>query len=219
MNSNINASKLKTIFKTKRDEYNESMATRIHRAISWLAKAEAEEDDDAKLIFYWISFNAAYADSLSEGLETREQFKLFMQKLLKQDTQQHIHAMLFSEFNGAIRTLISNKYIYAPFWQAQRNRNSSSDAWQKNHSNSIKVATSALLSKDTITMLSIIFDRLYVLRNQLVHGGATWQSKINRQQVSDGSKMLGTIVPALIALLLDSASVDFGDIMYPVISS
>lgn len=218
MNSNINASKLKAIFKTKRDEYSEPMATRIHRAISWLAKAEAEEDDDAKLIFYWISFNAAYADSFSEGLETREQFKLFLQKLLKQDTQQHIHAMLFSEFNGAIRTLISNKYIYAPFWQAQRNQ-AGSDAWQKSHSNSIKVATSALLSKDTVTMLSIIFDRLYVLRNQLVHGGATWQSKINRQQVADGSKMLGTIVPALIALMLDSASVDFGDIMYPVIQT
>lgn len=210
------AAALKAALKAKRDQFNEPMATRIHRAISWLAKAEAEEDDDAKLIFYWISFNAAYADSISEGLETREQFKLFLQKLLKQDMQQQIHAMLFSEFNGAIRTLISNKYIYAPFWQAQRNRDSS-DAWKQSHSNSIKVATSALLSKDTVTMLSIIFDRLYVLRNQLVHGGATWQSKINRQQVADGSKMLGTIVPTLIALMLDSASVDFGDIMYPVI--
>lgn len=28
-------------------------------------------------------------------------------------------------------------------------------------------------------ILSILFDRLYVLRNQLVHGGATWNSDVN----------------------------------------
>jgi len=32
----------------------------------------------------------------------------------------------------------------------------------------------ALRRQDTATILSILFGRLYVLRNQLVHGGATW---------------------------------------------
>lgn len=66
-------------------------------------------------------------------------------------------------------------------------------------------------------MLSIIFDRLYVLRNQLLHGGATWNSKINRQQVTDGGKILAKLIPAIISLLIDAEKIDFGDIMYPVV--
>ena len=34
-----------------------------HRAISWIGRAEAcGADDDARFIFLWIAFNAAYAD-------------------------------------------------------------------------------------------------------------------------------------------------------------
>ena len=48
-----------------------------------------------------------------------------------------------------------------------------------------------------VTVLSIVFDRLYVLRNQLVHGGATWNSQVNRQQLRDGVAILGTLVPLI----------------------
>jgi hypothetical protein len=37
-----------------------------------------------------------------------------------------------------------------------------------------KPALHALMEKDTSTLLSIMLDRLYVLRNQLTHGGAMW---------------------------------------------
>lgn len=34
----------------------------MHRALSWLNRAEREPDDyDARFIFLWIAFNAAYA--------------------------------------------------------------------------------------------------------------------------------------------------------------
>ncbi|MBO1996800.1 hypothetical protein J4714_13045 [Staphylococcus epidermidis] len=35
---------------------------------------------------------------------------------------------------------------------------------------------------DTPELLALIFQRIYTLRNQLVHGGATWNSQINRAQ-------------------------------------
>jgi hypothetical protein len=212
----IDAQTLKTRYRERRDGQSQALATRIHRSISWLTKAESEQDVDSKFILLWISFNAAYAQDFSQELETRSQFKDFLDKLLSLDKNKYIHALLFNEFNGLIRTLISNKYIYAPFWQAVRTHDNS-DAWQKSHSSSIKLATTALLKTDTITILSIIFDRLYVLRNQLIHGGATWQSSVNRQQVSDGSKMLGKLIPQLLALMIESDNVDFGEIMYPVV--
>ena len=35
------------------------MGLRAHRSISWIGRAEAAEDD-ARLIFLWIAFNAAH---------------------------------------------------------------------------------------------------------------------------------------------------------------
>lgn len=46
-----------------RDGFPETMGLRVHRAISWIGRAEAGgDDDDARFIFLWIAFNAAYAD-------------------------------------------------------------------------------------------------------------------------------------------------------------
>ena len=76
---------------------------------------------------------------------------------------------------------------------------------------------SAVMGNQTEVVLSIVFDRLYVLRNQLVHGGATYGSKVNRQQVSDGEKILGILVPAIIDLMIKHPELDFGEILYPVV--
>jgi hypothetical protein len=45
-----------------RHTFPESLGLRVHRALSWLNRAEQEPDDhDARFIFLWIAFNAAYA--------------------------------------------------------------------------------------------------------------------------------------------------------------
>ena len=41
---------------------------RMHRALSWLQRAEtAGDDDDVAFICLWIAFNAAYAQDLGDG--------------------------------------------------------------------------------------------------------------------------------------------------------
>ncbi len=45
-----------------RGGFPETMGLRVHRAISWIGRAEAAGDDDARFLFLWIGFNAAYAD-------------------------------------------------------------------------------------------------------------------------------------------------------------
>ena len=66
-------------------------------------------------------------------------------------------------------------------------------------------------------VLGIVFDRLYVLRNQLVHGGANWNSRANRGQVKDGANIMSEVVPIVVELMLDHSELDFGDILYPVV--
>jgi hypothetical protein len=41
----------------------------------------------------------------------------------------------------------------------------------------------ALYSKS----IKVMFDRLYTLRNQLLHGGATWNGAVNRAQITQGA--------------------------------
>jgi hypothetical protein len=44
---------------------------------------------------------------------------------------------------------------------------------------------------------------IYTLRNQLVHGGATWHSVTNREQVRDCAAFMAQLVPTIITLLMD----------------
>lgn len=62
----LTSHQLQTYFREHRDlqNYPENFRLRIHRALSWLKKAENSEDLDTKFISLWISFNAAYAENL-----------------------------------------------------------------------------------------------------------------------------------------------------------
>ena len=57
-----------------------------------------------------------------------------------------------------------------------------SGRWEASFAASRKLALQALMEQKTDVVLSIVLDRLYVRRNQLVHGGVA-----NRQQVHDGA--------------------------------
>ena len=84
-------------------------------------------------------------------------------------------------------------------------------------SNGAKKIGVALREKDTKVILSILFDRLYVLRNQLLHGGATWNSKVNRSQVQDGARIWACLVPLFIDFMMDNPEVSWGAPYYPVV--
>ncbi len=70
---------------------------------------------------------------------------------------------------------------------------------------------------DTKKVLAVVFDRLYVLRNQLVHGGATWNSRVNRNQIRDGAAILDRLVPAIIHIMMGSGHALWGEPCYPVV--
>ena len=67
-------------------------------------------------------------------------------------------------------------------------------------------------------ILRTVFDRLYVLRNQLVHGGATWKSAVNRAQVRDGAAVLAWMLPVFIDIMMDNPGHAWGKPYYPVVA-
>ena len=65
--------------------------------------------------------------------------------------------------------------------------------WKDAMEESKNIIGKALKKKNTVVILQILFSRLYVLRNQLIHGNATWNGQLNRQQVNDGYRLLGAL--------------------------
>ena len=211
----LDAGVLKQRHRQVRDRQEPSLALRLHRALSWLGRAERENGDaDARFLFLWIAFNAVYASEF--GFESRElqQMRTFIQRWLALDHERQLHTLLHRQYCGPVRTLIENRYVFEPFWRALREHDPS-DAWKQQFERMRERSLRALLDGDTATCLLLVLERLYVLRNQLVHGGATWNSQVNRQQLADANRLLGAIVPVLLSLMMQEDTPDFGEVAYP----
>ncbi len=115
----------------------------------------------------------------------------FFETLIELDKDHRIYNAVWERFPHEIRLLLNNKYVFAPFWN-HHNNISGFENWADSLSQSQRVIAIAMTKRDTARILSVVFDRLYVLRNQIVHGGATWNSGVNRSQVGDGAAVLVT---------------------------
>ncbi|MFM7912230.1 MAG: hypothetical protein ACKO9W_08590, partial [Bacteroidota bacterium] len=89
--------------------------------------------------------------------------------------------------------------------------------WEAGFQRSIADANNALSKKKVAYLLRIVLDRLYVLRNQLIHGGATYKSQVNRAQVRDGANLLTALLPVMIELMMVNGEEDWGRIYFPVV--
>ncbi|MGB5291682.1 MAG: hypothetical protein WBN41_09580, partial [Lysobacterales bacterium] len=64
---------MKTRQREIRSRFPVSLKLRVHRALSWLYRAEQEvEDHDARFIFLWVAFNAAYANQVPDRQSSSE---------------------------------------------------------------------------------------------------------------------------------------------------
>ena len=79
------------------------MGLRVHRSISWISRAEAAADDDARFIFQWIAFNAAYADEQEfQGPAPGERatFADFFEKMVRLDAERRIYNEIWGASPG-----------------------------------------------------------------------------------------------------------------------
>jgi len=217
----LDYSKLKELHRLKRDNYTDEFSIRIHRSLSWIGRAEKKDEDiDARFIFYWIAFNSAYsAIQTSQYFDSeRRIYKDFFEKILKYDENEYVYNAIWKEFSGSIRSLLNNQYIFGPFWSFQ-NSHEGFDDWEVKFNESKSVTLKALQNKNTLVILEILFDRLYTLRNQILHGGATWNGKVNRSQVQDGQAIIGFLVPNFLQIMMDNQNENWGKLVFPVVET
>ena len=195
----------------------EELGIRLHRSISWLQCAEQhEKDPDLMFITQWIAFNACYAmDMNSQSSKTeREKFKGFISTLVRLDHEKRIFNILWQKFSGPVKILIENEYVFRGFWDFQRG---DAKEWKKAFEKSNEDSIRYMSANNVGGVLEILLDRLYILRNQLMHGGATYKSKLNRKSVKDGSRILEMLIPIIIEIILENPEEDWGKLLFPVV--
>ena len=211
---------LKERQRSERHAYPDSLGLRVHRALSWLNRAERSEDLDSRFIFLWIGFNAAYASELviDHRLSERRSFKQFIQKLVQLDQSQRMHALVWQNFAGPIRVLLDNPYVSAAFWEMQAGQCDEAGFKQRFEADKLAVRK-ALANSDTAGVLGKVLENIYMLRNQIFHGGATWNGGVNREQLRDATKILEVLVPQVITTMMDHPNTLWGDAIFPVVGS
>ncbi len=213
----IESSTLKAKLKELPVNVDENDIIRLHRAISWVKCAEENANNtDLKFISLWIAFNACYADNDNHdiSLTEKKRFKDFIARLVSLDTDALFFKLLWHKFSGPVRLLVDNKFACKQFWDAQRGENV---YWERLFKQSKIDSRNYLANQQVAELLGVVLDRLYTVRNQLIHGGATYMSKVNRSQVKDASQILEFLLPIIIDIMITNISEDWGAINYPVI--
>src|SRR4029077_6652882 len=93
----LNFSRLKEKQRSIRDDFPESLTLRVHRAISWLGRAERENDDaDVRFILLWIGFNSAFGSDVSAAINSeRGSFKVYFDALTRLDVDDRIYGAVW----------------------------------------------------------------------------------------------------------------------------
>ena len=112
-----------------------------------------------------------------------------------------------------IRVLLNNQYIYKRYWLYQRGQVKS---WKEEFERDNLRAVRLLQNPDrSIELIQLVMRRLYQMRNQLIHGGATYK----KDQVRDSANLLGSLIPLIIDIMLDNPHEAWGEIYYPVVET
>jgi len=202
--------------KLKASKLPETLTIRIHRAISWLKSAEKQDGNlDMKFISLWIALNTCYAVDLNGISSKPERAKLrdFTSSLVLYD-RSRLYNLFWEKFSGPVRMLIENRFVYEKFWEF--NRGEIQD-YLTPFNKSITIAHNCLSKENIEGLLEIVLERLYTLRNSIVHGGATYNSKLNRTQLRDASNIMQLLVPIIIDIMMENSNHDWGEIAYPVV--
>ena len=107
---------------------------RLHRSLSWLERADFEDDADAQCVFLWIAFNAAYAiDRKAEGGQASEQQQRgrYFGRIVLLDPENRICRRVVGDLRDSVRDLVSNPYVFRGFWDCLTEERFDWEAWSK----------------------------------------------------------------------------------------
>ena len=194
---------------------HEPIMIRIHRAFSWLQRVEDVQDTDVfdtRLIFQWIELNSLYGlwdEEMREPVRESVSLRTFLDRIVELDADARISGVL-NEHRKLVMTIFEDGYLTKFFWEKP-----SIDRVRKAQKTKFSARTWYLQGQHGL-ILDRLMERIYFLRCQLVHGGATSGSRLNRTAVRRCSTMIGHLLPAIMLVLIDHGwNEDWSPLCYP----
>jgi len=190
---------------------------RFHRSCSWMQRGEQVDDQkdlDLSLLSYWVAFNTLYGqwdDGLQEPVPDRICWRHFLDRMLDLDSGQIIGDCLMTN-RPLVMSIFDDQYLSHYFWKDptdQRARQSKKAKFD---------AQTWYLEGNWTLILDCLIDRIYLLRCQLVHGAATYNSSLNRIAIRRCSQMMNHLLRAFLLVWIERGSEeDWGIMCYPPI--
>lgn len=222
----LDIDRLRRLWKPRRDAYAkallyEGVRIRVHRALTWLAFAErcGADDLDARLIAQWIALNSLYGrwdGNAGSPMPDRESLREFTVQVLAHDHDGLVAAVLGAHGKLAL-SLFEDRYLCRHFWEEptaprgrQRNREA---AWGS------ATAREHLREGRHAPVLARVLDRVHFVRNQLVHGGSSYNGRLNRAAVRRSSQMMEHLLACFLQVIMEHGYMDdWGELCYPPIA-
>lgn len=204
---------LKSLLDQQRAVLPDETALRLHRAISWFDSALTfDHNPDHRFIALWVCFSACFGrDDRSSSLGERNEFIKFIDQLERNDTEGELAFHLWGSYANSVRSLIDNPYVLRQYWEP----NQPDEHWQNELKRQKSRVSRYFKERAVASLLVIVLDRLSVLRDQILNGGATFNSRVNRRQVLDGTDLLTDILPIIMRLMLNHPEENWGKVLYP----
>lgn len=209
MRTNISAapldlSTLRKLWKPRRDSYAnahlyEDNRIRIHRAFTWLERAERCRDQelDDRVLAQWAGLSALFArwdSERAQPLTQRAALNAFVKQIFATDQDGIIAATLERE-----RLLVSNMFT---------------DRYLAKHVESVDLK-GLIARRRWDRVLAHLLERCALVHAQLAQGGSTYGSRENRTVLKRTSMTLDALALAVIQVVINHGySDDWGDLCW-----
>ena len=186
----------------------DNLRVRVRRSLSWLERAQKEKGDpDSEFIFHWIGFDALCSGQPPRPA-TKEKIDAFLGDAIGADKNDLIYSRVIASESKTILLLVANAFVFKSFWERyyEGENSPAPHEWSNSLIDSVRRTIANLERKEdgALSALEVLFERLVELRNQLVHGGATWKDGANRDQVGDGARIMSRLLPVFLDLVMNA---------------
>ncbi len=185
---------------------DQDFGDRLKRANSWIKVSEKFRDHEhAEFIFLYVAFNCMYGRRPYEGTgpQVREDLEWFLQAVsAMHEKDKEDGGLVLSKAVMACREagekLIVDHFLCDEYWRGGSNLPDLVNRLGRRRSR----ANAAIRNGHNEDFLRLVFDRLRVLRNQIVHGSVTFgPGSKGRPSLSAGLQVLRTMIPAFHKLM------------------
>ena len=192
---------------------------RLHRVCRWLGESQAlyaAGHEDVGYITSWISWNALYGQARADSADSAfRQMQTCISALLQLDRNGFLEGWAYQQ-RGQLAGLLENPFLSRWFW----------NEIDADHEVNLRMyvdrgfADRLIEARQWPKLLEEMLGRLYVLRNQLMHGGSTPGGSVNRAQLAQGRVLEPFLIAALQTLIhSDNKWHDWGPLPYPVLEA